>query len=1052
VTNRLAGDFTVESAINRLLEGTGLIPVFSDDGLQTITIKIETNQMNFRKKSGLFGMLLAVLGGTADLAVAQQDDSQEDGSQAQNRTLEEIIITGRNREETLQDIPVSTSVISDTLIDDAGISSLYDLFELVPGLHYDEQVDRTGAQPSIRGVQSNEIATNRTKVTAFIDGIPVLGSQGSIGFNSFKQVEVYRGPQSAAFGRSTFAGAINYLTKDPGETLEANIGIDVSDFGTRILEGSVGGPITDTFGVLVQFQHEDSSSPSEWHANGAYTAVKADEALRADLIETTNIGLTDGTEFGARSGDNVSAKFVFAPSDSFSADLTFAHTETQDSRNPILYPTEEARNACFNDRGLRADQGMSSIWINGEMDCDWDNFRESYANHDIEEYLRNNPILLDTRVADAVAAGAAPQEIQGELLSVEEQILMVARAYSIPEDDRGSSSERDRVTLQTDWVADNGGALQFSLMYSEETYNRLADGNALYYDPDNYGLFEDGETSDGVGPEIVWNGTDWDHLGGMGPPNAISASPAEIEENYVELRWVSPAEDRLTYVVGASYYDYDFTEERYAPLGSRIETVGYGALLNGIVPEFEQLTGLTFAPDDSILSESATNTSVYFNVGYNLNDKVTLSAEGRYQSDKVGGKNNETGLSAEETTKSFLPRFAITYNIGDDSTVYLQWSRGVNPAGINVGMLDEGVIASLQSGVANALIPYDASYDVDSDSDGYIDDYDLDNGFATLTGESYDVSFDAATFRSYQEEQLTNIEFGFKGSLLDGQLTYSGAIYSIDWKDQLQSGTISWGSPCADGDLVGLESTSPGYLGNCTYEGAEYFYVDDIQDTGVSGVGLNYGDVKIKGIELETAYQLSDSWNLRSTMSYLEAKYDSYCDIALYELRLDANSDYAEALNIDVLEPGADATISSECYIADGNEVASQPKLTLSLSPSYNTSVAGLNFNARMDLRYEDKRWRDSGNFTAFSATTTVNMSMTLSSNAWAATFYVNNLTDENTPRFVTSAGDSAYNLGQISDTPVRDFTGTEYSISRDNFQFTPRIPRTIGMRLNYSF
>eukprot|EP00903_Cladosiphon_okamuranus_P004382 g4380.t1 len=876
--------------------------------------------------------------------------------------------------------------------------------------------------------------------------MPVLGSAGTIGFNGFQQVEVYRGPQSAAFGRSTFGGAINYITKDPGDAFEASFGINVSDFGTRILNGSIGSPITDSLGVLVQFQHEDSSSPSEWHANGN---------SRENQDIGTNLSMSDGTEFGARSGDNISAKFVFEPSDEFRAALTFAHTETADARNPILYPTETARNNCFNDQGLRANQGMASIWINGTMNCDWDDFRETYANHDPETYLRNNQVFLDYLESEALANGAAPMDVNGQNLSVEEQILMVARAYSYPESARGTQSDRDRITLQLERTFGNGGALEFSFMNTEETYTRINDGSGIYFDPDNFGIVEDGEPFPAAqGIYIGWedDGT-WSHRGGMGPTRAIMANAAEIEENYAEVRWVSPGEDRLRYVVGASYYDYDFLEEEYAPNGSQIETVGYGALVNGIIPEFEQLTGLTFAPDSAVISESATNTSVYFNVGYDLSDKITLSAEGRYQSDEVGARNNETGLSADETTKSFIPRLAVNYSVNDDTSLYFQWSRGVNPAGINVGMLDEAVIASIDTGINNAFIPFEAAFDVDSDADGFIDDYDLDTDqFSSLTGASYNVSYDSTTFRSYDEETLTNIEFGFKGNLLDGDLTYSGAIYMIDWKDQLQNGAIDWDSPCADGDLSGLHSDAAGYLGNCSYEGQEYFYVRDTDDTSVANVGINYGDVKINGVELETSYRISDNWNLRSTAAYLNAEYDSYCDIALYALRLDANPTYAEDLNIRVLDPGSDAEVSSECYIADGNEVSSQPQLTASLSPSFNTEFAGLGFNARLDVRYVDKRWRDSGNFTAYSATTTANLAFTLSDDSWDATLYVNNLTDENTPQYVTSAGDLAYNLGQISDTPVRDYAGTEYNIVRDNFQFTPRPPRTLGLRANYYF
>lgn len=42
----------------------------------------------------------------------------------------------------------------------------------------------------------------------------------------------------------------------------------------------------------------------------------------------------------------------------------------------------------------------------------------------------------------------------------------------------------------------------------------------------------------------------WVMQSGMGYPRVIGASTGEIEEDYAELRWVSPSDQRLRYVVG----------------------------------------------------------------------------------------------------------------------------------------------------------------------------------------------------------------------------------------------------------------------------------------------------------------------------------------------------------------------------------------------------------------------------------------------------------------------------------------------------------------------
>lgn len=1032
--------------------------------------------------------------------------------------LDEIVITGRNREETLQDVPVSTSVISDSLIEDAGITTLYDLYEMVPGLHFDEGEDRLAALPSIRGIQANDIAPNRTKVTSFVDGIPVLGSAGSIGFNGFQQVEVYRGPQSAAFGRSTFAGAINYVTRDPGDTFEGSVGVNVSDFGARVATFSVGGPITDSLGFLLNYEKEDSSSPDEWHANGdyGYTVI--------DGVEH-NIGQGDGTEFGARTGDNINGKLVFEPDDTLKLSLSFNHVETHDQRAPVLFLTQDERDACFEGNGVFVDAGMMAPWLIGEMDCDWSQSRDLYAVHDVEEWLNNNPLNLAAIVAaaesgaDALVAPpmgvmappmGAPEPAgdftldDGTVLSVEEQILLIARAYSVPASARGTVSERDRFTFQADKLLDNGSAIQFSYMQSEETFQRANATGFYYYDPDNVTAFS-GVVDDGIpnsfdmfsdGADIEWEGyadgmTGWRIQSGMGAPRIPNPSFGEIEEQYAELRWVSPAEDRLRYVVGTSFYDYDYLEERWGGPGMGAEFLAATAQLHSdadtLIDQYMQLAqapGAVFAPDDEIIGEQATNTAVYFNAAYDLNDQLTFSVEGRYAQDVVGATNETTGLSEEVTTKSFVPRVSLTYDVNENTSYYLQWAQGVNPAGINVGVLSADTILLLDNGIPNGLIPYDAAIaetdNIDNDTglappDDNSDFYDNSNGIyysdlawtTPLTGSTYEHGFQADDFTNYKEEEITQLELGFKGNLLDGRLTYSGAIYSIKWKDQIQNGSIDIDSPCASNGDAGDPTAGP-----CTVAGADYLYIPGAEGSNIA-TNLNFGDVKIKGAEIEGNWRVTDSWDIRAQASIMKGEYDEFCDIALFNAidftELDGVTagtaggdfpDYMSALGLNVRRPGVDDTLTSTCYITDGNTLANQPEISYSISPSFTTDIGNMRFSSRLDIRHEGKQYDNSANFNWYPAATTVNLNLSLSGDSWSATLYANNLTDEDSPRNVFGFPDDVAQTGELDfvtnpNTPMTGYLGETWTyddLARDSFQYQPRNPRSIGLRASYRF
>lgn len=1004
-------------------------------------------------------------------------------SQQGETELEEIVVTGRNRSESLQDVPVSTSVISGTLIEDAGITDLHDLFELVPGLHFDEEGDRLAALPSIRGIQASDIAPNRTKVSSFVDGIPVLGSAGSIGFNGFQQVEVYRGPQSAAFGRSTFAGAINYITRDPSDEFEGNIGFNVSDFGTRTANISLGGPITEKLGFLVNYQKEDSSSPDEWHAVG-------DAGNRVINGTEINIGQSDGTEFGARSGDNFSGKLVFQPDDTLKLSMTFNHVETHDQQSPTLFLTQEERDACFEGNGVFVDAGMMAPWLIGELECDWDQSRELYSQHDIEQWLIDNPLNLQSLVDDATTGDNPAGDFtlsDGTVLSVEEQILLMARAYSIPVNDRGTKSERDRVTFQTEKLFDSGSAVQFSYMQSDETFQRANATGFYYYDPDNVGVVDDGinNTFDGFsdGANIQWEGDidRWRIFSGMGAPRVPNPSFGEIEEQYAELRWVSPAENRLRYVVGASFYDYDYLEERWGGPGMGVEPLAAAAQFNGIVDEFLQLSGaglagIPYAADDEVIGESAQNSAAYFNVGYDISDKLTLSLEGRYANDEVGATNETTGLSEEVTTSSFVPRISLNYNLNDNTSYYLQWAQGVNPAGINVGVLSADTLSILNNGIANAFIPFNeavATTDLIDNAtgapgaDGISDAYDNNSGVwftdgtqsTVLSGGTFDTGFAADDFTSYNEEEITQLEFGFKGNALDGRLTYAGALYYIEWKDQIQNGAIDLDSPCADNGDAGDPT-----VGACNFGGVDYLYVGGA-DGAALPTNLNFGDVKIAGAEIEGNFRVNDNWDIRGQASYTQGEYDEFCDISLFDaidfsgVLSEDPTNYLGALGLTIQEPTAGETLTSTCYITDGNSIANQPEVSWSLSPSFNTDVGSMRFNARLDVRYEGRQFDNSGNFNWYPSATTANLNFTLSGEAWSATLYVNNLTDENSPRNVTGGPDDTSQQGTIDfrdgTVPLTGFLGETWTyddLARDSFNFRPRNPRSIGLRASYRF
>jgi iron complex outermembrane recepter protein len=170
---------------------------------------------------------------------------------------EDIVVTARKREETLIDVPVAITAISGDLLEDRGINSVREAAVLSPGLSINS--DGAGrAFVAIRGVGVTLVQSVQPGVGLFIDGIyqpntsylnnPLL---------DVARIEVLRGPQGTLYGKNTLGGAINVITRQPGNELEVRgqasyAGPDNSWF----VSGSVSTPIIlDKLAVRVAASH-----------------------------------------------------------------------------------------------------------------------------------------------------------------------------------------------------------------------------------------------------------------------------------------------------------------------------------------------------------------------------------------------------------------------------------------------------------------------------------------------------------------------------------------------------------------------------------------------------------------------------------------------------------------------------------------------------------------------------------------------------------------------------------------------------------------------------
>jgi len=188
------------------------------------------------------GALACVLLGAAPLAsaVAQEEGVGE---------IAEIVVTTRNRAENLQDVPIAVDAISDEELQRKGINSVADVLSESSSLILDQGISPQDVRVVVRGLSPTR---GRPNVAFLQDGIDIssesVASAGSSLLSSqrlfeLERVEVVKGPQSALYGRSAFNGAINYITRRPGDSFRSTVSGEAGSGGVYQATGSVSGPV-----------------------------------------------------------------------------------------------------------------------------------------------------------------------------------------------------------------------------------------------------------------------------------------------------------------------------------------------------------------------------------------------------------------------------------------------------------------------------------------------------------------------------------------------------------------------------------------------------------------------------------------------------------------------------------------------------------------------------------------------------------------------------------------------------------------------------------------
>ncbi len=606
-------------------------------------------------------------------------------AQAQQFAIEEIIVTARQRSESLQDVPASITAFTSEQLERAGVQRAADFIDLTPGVTIVDAAEVGDTQVNIRGINGARDAEN--SFALIIDGILHTNPAAlNREYANLQQIEILKGPQGAIYGRNAAAGAIIVTNKKPGDEFEGELKISGANDDSYYASVYAAGPLSDTLSMGVQADWRDT--------DGFY------------FNETRNEKDVDDFE-----NWNISTRFVLETSDTSSLDVKARY---------------------------------------GEVDAAAISFNAAFAASFLAD-LFGNPLLFED-------VNDHNFQFVNQLDSFNTQKTIEISAKYDAEYDWGTLTAWGLYSDIENAFAADGTSGAFGFFFNEPSC--IASVDAL--------------NAAGVtlpGPQFLGPTAGASILG---PYTPTSCDGTQYQERFqddisFEIRLASPADQDLRWLVGAYYLDLN----RRVGVNTGIEDV------TEIIPQLFIPAGQPNATDQLVHDKLDSKVYAAFgNIAYDVNDDVEVSVALRYDREErksrslvptdarstyidfdpsdgfQGGDPINPGLNpainpsgvipdAERSFGQLQPKISVTWDVGDDTTLFANWGIGFKSGGFN----SSGSKATIDLFINDAL-----------GTNVGIEDF-------------------------FRKETSSAFEAGFKGSYLDGRLTLEGAGYYTSVED-----------------------------------------------------------------------------------------------------------------------------------------------------------------------------------------------------------------------------------------------------------------------------
>ena len=191
----------------------------------------------------------------------------------------EIVVTARRQEERNITVPLAVSTVPADAVGAGSVESLQSLASHVPGLYFEAVWGGWNSFPTLRGQTQPSAAGDA--VAMFVDGV-YQANHDAIDVDplDLERIEVVKGPQSALFGHSAFAGLINYVPAQATEVPRVSAAADVGTDALLGLQGAMSGPLSRLFKARLAVSWRRSDGTWENAAEPGQHPPAADAGLQ----------------------------------------------------------------------------------------------------------------------------------------------------------------------------------------------------------------------------------------------------------------------------------------------------------------------------------------------------------------------------------------------------------------------------------------------------------------------------------------------------------------------------------------------------------------------------------------------------------------------------------------------------------------------------------------------------------------------------------------------------------------------------------------------------